>query len=115
MNYTAIANKVVNKLKQYGTACQIKRVSGEVYNPETNEYENTETVVNGNGIAGNYALEAVDGTNVKIEDVNIMCMFDSAPVVNDKLTFGSKEYSIISIKEVNPSGNKVLYYEAQCR
>ena len=57
----------------------------------------------------------INGTTIKAGDVNIMCIFDSKPEVNDVIQFGTKEYNCVSIDEVNPDGNTVLYYTIQGR
>lgn len=63
----------------------------------------------------NYPLGMIDGTLIRAEDRKVMLAATGPrPTVADKLTIGGKEYAIVNIREISPSGT-ALYYECQCR
>lgn len=115
MNYSKYNEKATAKIKQYGSSCYVSRKMSETYNEETDEYENEEVRINGYALINSYSVRDTDGTNIKVGDVNIMCVLDSAPQVEEKLIVGSTEYTIVSISECNPDGNCVIYYKIQGR
>lgn len=45
----------------------------------------------------------------------MMCHLEKTPEVNDKVTFGGKEYTVINIEAINPDGLCVIYYNLQLR
>jgi len=115
MNYNKIVNKVKKALQKNGNKCYIARESERVYNPLTNEYESEVSVVNGFAVQDTFDLRNINGTTVQIGDVNLMCYFDEVPSVNEKIHFGNKEYTIISITPLSPDGVVDLYYMIQAR
>lgn len=115
MNYKKIADKAYSKIRQYGSECIIKRVTGSVYNPVTNKYEGAEDDVKGYALQSSFNMENIDGTNIKAGDILLMCVFDKEPKINETVLFGGNQYKIISLASVNPDGKNVMYYKAQCR
>ena len=115
MNYSKYQTKAYAKIKQYGSVIKVIRSGGNVYNPQTNEYENTVIKINGKGVISNYSVENIDGTNVLAGDVSIMAVFDDTPKINDELKIGDKEYHIVNFTELNPNGSSSIYYKIQAR
>ena len=116
MNYQKYAEKALEKITQYGAPCKILRRTGDgAYNPETNEYESEIIEITGNAIDGVYSLANIDGTNIRASDIRLMASFVEEPKVDDKLYWGAKEYTIVSIRNIKPDGKTVIYYDVQCR
>lgn len=93
----------------------ITRKGNAVYNPVTKETSSVDEQILGKGIMSSIDDNAVNGTTVMAGDVNIMCVVNSRPNVNDSLLFGGKTYNIVNVRECNPDGNCVIYYEIQGR
>lgn len=116
MNYQTYANIAVEKISQYGGEVVIVRKEGEIYNPETNEYESEEVRIKGKGILSYYGSSFINGSTVQNGDVKIMCYFENgSPKAGDVITVGAKTYNVISIQECNPDGNCSIYYTIQGR
>ena len=116
MNYQKYAAKALDKITEYGSPCKILRETGnEIYNAETNEYESKIIEITGNAIEGAYSLANIDGTNIRAGDIRLMASFGEVPKVDDKLYWGEKEYTIVSLREIKPDGKTVIYYDVQCR
>lgn len=116
MDYGKYAVKAKNKIEQYGGLVQIiRKGEDEVYDPETNSYVSTETIIKGKGILSRYTTEQTNGTLILQGDVKLMCVLDSAPVLDDVLEIGGVKYLVKDIAPLNPDGNTVIYYNLQLR
>lgn len=115
MNYSVYKDKATAKIKQYGSPCYVLRTFGEQYDEESDSYIGEEVKINGFALLSSFNTRDVDGTNIKLGDVNIMCVLDSKPQVEEKLVIGDTEYTIVNISECNPDGNCVIYYRVQGR
>lgn len=115
-DYSKYVEKANIKITQYGNPITLIKRSGEpVYNPDTDEYEQQEQTFKGYAIQSTYSGRMIDGTNIKMGDVKFMTSIDEEPMVNDKLNYMGKEYTIISVSQINPNGEKVIYYDIQGR
>lgn len=116
MSYLDYKKKADEKIRQYGSPCKlIRKLEGE-YNPETNEYESGEIIINGYAVQSNYNQEVVDGTNIKAEDILLTCSFNEKPYPSDEIEYAGKKYVIVPpIKELNPNGMVAIYYKIQAR
>lgn len=115
MNYNKIAKSAKKTIIKNGSPCYIKRVNEPVYNHDTHEYEGVDVVINGYAVQDSFAVENIDGTNIKTGDVRLMCVFDGVPLVDDSLFIGDNKYTVISIRKVQPDGVTVIYYDIQGR
>lgn len=115
MDYTKYNTKVFNKLNEYGASVYILRKGNEEYNEETNEYEGTDYRINGKGILRNFNFRNINGTTILNGDVQLMCVFDEKPLINDVVYIGEKNYTIVAINEVNPDGSNAIFYNIQGR
>ena len=116
MNYQKYAEKAKAKISQYGSPCKvIRKDANEQYDEEKDEYIGTDTEINGSAIISTYSSSDIDGTNIKMGDVRIMCVLESPPMVEDRIQVGGKEYSILDVSELNIDGNTVIYYKVHGR
>lgn len=116
MKYNLYAKKTCEKIKKYGSECVIERIKESFYDKSTNTYEDKKEILNGYAIQLVLDTNSIDGKNIKIGDISLMCSFlDGVPTVNDTIFFAEKKYSIISAEPVSPNGKEVIYYEVYAR
>ena len=115
MNYTPYANKAYTKIKKYGSAIMITHSGESVYNPETNEYEDTGSTVVGVAIQRNYSQKDIDGTNIRIGDINFMASLNGKPYSNDVIEFEGNQYTVVRAIPLNPNGKTDIFWDIQAR
>lgn len=115
MNYQKYADKAYTKIKQYGSPISIKRSGKKQYDPATNTYTDSGAQLEGFAIMRNYNQHNIDGTNIRIGDVQFMACLDGEPKSNDSITFGSKNYTVVNVDVMNPDGNTDIFYTIQAR
>jgi len=115
MNYEAIQKKALAKIKQYGKAITLTRITEGEYVPEDNSYSETKTIIDGVALQGSFSLQNVDGTNIRFGDVRFMAVLSDVPAVDDEIIFGSNFYHVVNISKLSPDGATDIYYEIQAR
>ena len=115
MNYQKYADKAYTKIKQYGSPITIKHSGKREYNPATNTYTDGGTEITGFAILRNYNQYNIDGTNIRIGDVQFMASLNGLPKSNDSITFGNKNYTVVNVDVMNPDGNTDIFYIIQAR
>ena len=115
MNYTPYANKAYTKIKKYGSVILITHSGDSVYNPETDEYEETSSTVVGVAIQRKYSQKDIDGTNIRIGDINFMASLNGKPYSNDVIDFGGNQYTVVIAQPMNVDGNTDIFWDIQAR
>lgn len=115
MNYQKYADKAYSKIQQYGSPIKIRRSGKKTYDPSTNTYTDSGTEINGFAIMRNYNQHNIDGTNIRMGDVQFMASLDGQPKSNDTITFGTKSYTVVNVDVMNPDGNTDIYFTIQAR
>ena len=115
MNYTPYANKAYTKIKKYGSAIMITHSGDSVYNPETDEYEDTGSTVVGVAIQRQYRQKDIDGTNIRMGDINFMASLNGKPFSNDKVEFEGNTYVVVSATPLDPNGKTDIFWTIQAR
>lgn len=115
MNYQPYAETALEKLKEYGSPITIKHSGKREYNPATNTYTDSGTEITGFAILRNYNQHNIDGTNIRIGDVQFMASLNGLPKSNDSITFGNKKYTVVNVDVMNPDGNTDIFYTIQAR
>lgn len=107
----ATAHRLIAKFGQTGTVTRLVN-SGTSYDPTQ-----TPTTFSCQLVVLDYEDSKVDGTMIKRSDKTIYVStagLTSGLEQSDKITVGTDEYSIESLKPLNPAG-MVLYWEVQGR
>lgn len=115
MNYQKYADKAYSKIRQYGSPIKIRRSGKKTYDPSTNTYTDSGTEINGFAIMRNYNQHNIDGTNIRMGDVQFMASLDGQPKSNDTITFGTKSYTVVNVDVMSPDGNTDIFYTIQAR
>ena len=115
MNYQKYADKAFEKIKKYGSAIMITHSGESVYNEETDEYADSGTTVTGVAIQRNYAQRDIDGTNIKMGDIQFMASLNGKPYSNDKIEFEGNTYTVINVSVLAPDGKTDIFYTIQAR
>lgn len=115
MNYQKYADKAYTKLKQYGSSIIITRSGETEYNPATDEYENKGEIISGVAIQRNYNQRDIDGTNIRIGDINFMASLDGKPQSNDVIEFEGNNYTVVHADPMNVNGKTDIFWTIQAR
>jgi len=115
MNYQKYADKAYTKIKKYGSPITIKRSGKAEYNKETNKYEDSGETISGVAIQRNYDQRNIDGTNIRMGDVQFMASLNGQPKSNDNITFVGKSFVVVNAVPMNPDGTTDIFYTIQAR
>ena len=115
MNYVPYADKAYTKIKKYGSAIMITHSGEKVYNPETDEYEDTGSTVTGVAIQRQYNQRDIDGTNIRIGDINFMASLNGKPYSNDEIEFEGNQYTVVLATPLSPDGKTDIFWNIQAR
>ena len=115
MNYTPYADKAYTKLKQYGSVIMITHSGKKMYDEQTNTYVDEGTTITGVAIQRNYRQKDIDGTNIRMGDVQFMASLNGRPQSNDKITFGNRNYTVINVDPMNVDGSVDIFVNIQAR
>lgn len=115
MNYQKYADKAYEKIKKYGSAIIIRHSGQKEYNKQTNTYTDNGTSVTGVALQRNYAQKDIDGTNIRMGDVQFMASLNDRPLSNDDIEFEGKHYKVINVSVLAPDGKTDIFYTLQAR
>ena len=115
MNYQKYADKAYAKIKQYGSPITVKRAGKKVYDKETDTYTDNGEEYTGYALQRSFDQKNIDGTNIKFGDVLFMAVLSGLPKSNDKITYGSKSYTVINVDILSPNGVTDIFYNIQAR
>ena len=115
MNYTPYADKAYTKIKKHGSTITVTHSGSKVYNPDTDEYTDTGSTVVGVAIQRNYSQKDIDGTNIRIGDVNFMASLNGKPYSNDEIEFEGNKYTVVLAIPLNPNGKTDIFWDIQAR
>ena len=115
MNYKPYADKAYTKIKKYGSAIMITHSGSAEYNPVTNAYEDSGTTVTGVAIQRQYNQRDIDGTNIRIGDINFIASLNGKPYSNDVIEFEGNKYTVINAIPLNPNGKTDIFWTIQAR
>ena len=107
-NMAATASRLIGK---YGQAISIKRTTGGTIDPVTGiTTAGTASTLATTGILQRYPDSLIDGTRILTSDRLAILAPEVEPNLTDKLTFGSKDWAIVSIQFSNPAGTNLVYF-----
>lgn len=116
MNYQKYKDKAETKINQYGSPCKIiRKGDNEVYDEETDTYKGDDIEIKGVALMRNYDLRDIDGTVIQMNDVEFLASFSEMPQTGDTIIFGSKSYTVVRAKPLNPNGLLDIFYTIQAR
>ena len=115
MNYGKYERKAAEKIRQYGSPVTVTSSAGQVYDREHDTYANAGKECTGFALQGRFDQRNVDGTNIRIGDILLICSLDGVPRSNDTVTFGGKRYVAVSVEPLSPDGKTAIYYRIQAR
>ena len=114
-DYTSQVLNTYNMIKKKGAAITITRTSfvpGDYDATTDTDSAATASTEGTYAVKVNYSQVAIDGTMIQIGDVLFLIPaydLDDDIDIDDKLTFGSEDYSVVNSKAVDPNGTAILY------
>jgi len=115
MNYQKYADKAFKKIKKYGSTIIITHSGKKEYDPATNAYVDNGTSVTGVAIQRNYQQGDIDGTNIRMGDIQFMASLNGKPQSNDTIEFEGKNYTAVNVSALAPDGKTDIFYTIQAR
>lgn len=109
----ATANRLLAK---FGQDMTLLALNAPGYDPSTGGTSGTPASETKTGVIFPYknGITAMQESLILAGDQQVFILLDNAPKPTDKLQVGSREYSIINVKAIEPGGVTVLY-ELQVR
>ena len=111
-NYKAIAEKAKAQIANFGRDVKIIYNSQGKYNPQTDSISNknmTEATVK--AVMLNFKRTDFNGTLIKVGDKLLLIASDGidTPRTKDIIVDNGEEYSIVSVEELQPASDPLLY------
>jgi len=113
-NYIGTAATATRLLERFGNACTLKREVAGAYDPATGSATVTTTSLSTTAAVFAYEQKYIDNTLILQGDQLAYMKPSVEPKQGDKLTWMTKDYTIIAVKPISPAGTPVLF-EAQIR
>lgn len=106
-NYAKSALTARKLLANFGQAMTLTK---EVYNIDTGALTSTTTTTD-KGVLFAYSKGVASMSNglIQASDQQVYINISSIPAPNDRLSVGTKVYSIVSVEALEPAGVNVLY------
>lgn len=122
-DYDAMAEMANNMIgpEQFGSIFTLVKPDGEPHlDPDTLMMVGGETEHTGVGVMRQYSAEMIGALAniIQAGDVELICRIDdgSTPVEGvDKVVYSGTEYSVISVRTLNPNGQNLLLHTVQLR
>jgi hypothetical protein len=113
----------MNIIRQFGGSATLTVVTGEVYDVETSTVVTTETQYPIKMVAQDYiqksnGLYAQNGTLLQTGDKQFFIQSEGVPVPRpgtDSIIFEGRKWTVLTVKDYNPSGVKSYCYEIYAR
>lgn len=102
-----LASKYISKAFSGHLSDTVNAFTGERVGKDVRYDVDTDTLVynsvnySGRGVFGSYTNFEIDGSNVRLNDVKLLCLqveIDSKPLIGDVIVSDGKEYRIIDVK-----------------
>jgi hypothetical protein len=123
LNYRALALTAKKLIGENGTKCRLRNPIGEpVYNPATNEYEQSWETYDGICLVSAYDDHLINDTVIKAGDRRVTAALPAAPQpklsrldILDKAGNLKEEYLVVNSAPISPNTDVVILYKLQCR
>jgi len=114
--YSKMATTGRTLLQKFGSPVTLKRTTGGVTDPVTGlVVSGTDASVSTTGLLRPYPDNVIDGVRIMVSDRELI-LSDEQPVSpDDRPIIGGEEWSIVSIKTIQPDASTPVIYFAQVR
>lgn len=115
-DYTSLIATAKRLLERFGQDMTLQAVTAPSYDPSTGGTSGSQVSETKPGVIFPYknGITAMQESLILAGDQQVFILLDAAPKPTDKLQVGSRQYSIINVKAIEPGGVTVLY-ELQVR
>ncbi len=115
-DYSRLIATAKRLLAKFGQDMTLQAVTAPAYDPSTGGTSGAPSNETKPGVIFPYknGITAMQASLILAGDQQVFILLDSPPKPTDKLQVGSKQYSIINVKAIEPGGVTVLY-ELQVR
>lgn len=115
-DYSRLIATAKRLLAKFGQDMTLQAVTAPGYDPSTGGTSGTPSSETKPGVIFPYknGLTAIEGSLILAGDQQVFIQLDRAPMPANKLAVGSKVYTVIAVKAIEPGGVAVLY-ELQVR
>lgn len=108
--YTRMAATASKLLNKFGGAVTVVRNVGGSVNPVTGVVTpGSNTTLTGKGLLNKFSDDLIDGTRIKASDRLLMLDSSFEPVMTDKPTIASQNWTIVEIRTIKPANVAVMY------
>lgn len=108
-DYVSLAAGAKRLLGTFGRVITVETTTG-TFDPVLGVVNSAATTsFTANGVVVDYDKSQIDGESVLKNDKRLLLDSDDAPSVNDVAVIGSIDYTIVSVRELNPGGTVVIY------
>ena len=115
-DYAALAADAAGLISEFGAPATLKSITPGTYDPATGTSTPVETSTSVDAVVFPYTDRQIDGTMILAgdEQAYIGAVGITAPKPADTITWRSRVYRIVKVKDLSPAGTSVLF-ECQIR
>ena len=106
--YSRLAATADKQIKDKGRDVTLRSVDEGSYDPQADSFtgqSNTDTIIK--AVITNFQKDEVDGQLVLQGDKR--ALMTTLPAINDKIIDGSTHYRVVSVEDIDPGTQAVLY------
>lgn len=109
--YSDLASTAKELLEEFGCQVTLTYAESQAYDPESGSSTKQGYAYTGTGVKLDYESKDIDGTNILSSDQRVLIAVDIpvVPKAGNILLIGSKEWTVINSKPLDPGGEAVLY------
>lgn len=96
-------------LTKYGSAVTVTRTTTGTYNPASGDVISTVTTYTGVGNSDTYSKFEIDNINILNTDIKFLFYSDTAPIVNDVVSYNGVSYRVLDVGIDIAQGTNILY------
>ena len=115
-DYSRLIATAKRLLDKFGQDMTVNSITAQNYDPATGSTSPSQIAETKPGVIFPYknGITAMQESLILAGDQQVFILLGSAPKPTDKLQVGSRQYSIVNVKAIEPGGVMVLY-ELQVR
>ena len=115
-DYTSLIATAKRLLERFGQSMTVNSITVQNYDPATGSTSPSQLTETKLGVIFPYknGITSMQEPLILAGDQQVFILLDNAPKPTDKLQVGSRQYSIVNVKAIEPGGVTVLY-ELQVR
>lgn len=107
--YKGLRSTAARLLASFGRDLELRHRASSSYSPDSGLVTTTENAISFRGAVMPISRSLVDGTTILADDRTVLAVFDSSPLVDDRVRIDGTDFHVIQVQATNPGGTAVMH------